>query len=172
MKKKLKNKRGVSILEMLIAVLLLSLLTVGGVAATTVVMADYKRMGEVANAEILASTVAEAISNEIRLGRNIVDRAADETVLTLDSVFFGEKAELKLDAGRLVAIVNGDTTNPKQVLSEDTYDGLQLRDLKFEKVPASTGTTGKTTYEISFTVYSGISGELWKHSVSAAQMLE
>ena len=164
---------------MLIAVLLLSLLTVGGVTATSVVLADYKRMGEAANAEILASTAAEAISNEIRLGRNIVDPLSSpgDNFLILDSVFFGEKAELKLDTadGHLVAEIkdSAGASTTKQVLSEDTYDGLQLRDLKFEKVPADPVTgTGKTTYKISFTVYSSISGELWKHSVSAAQMLE
>ena len=167
------------ITRIFIAVLLLSLLTVGGITATSVVLADYKRMGEAANADILASTVTEAISNEIRLGRNISDLlpSPDNNCLVLDSVLFGEKAKLKLDTatGHLVAEIqdSAGTVTTKQVLSEDTYDGLQLRDLQFTKVSADpTAGIGKTTYEISFAVYSSISGELWKHSVSAAQMLK
>lgn len=185
MKKKIKSSRGVSILEMLIAVLLLSLLSAGGVTATTAVMSDYNHMGEAANAEILASTVIETISNEIRLG-NDISVGPDPTAttgesLTLDSAFFGENTELKLVDKCLIAETKdseGNVIATKQVLSEDTYSGLHLKDLKFERVESgttilgSTDIAGRTAFEIGFTVYSDYSNELWKDSVSVAPMFE
>ncbi len=184
MKKKIKSSRGVSILEMLIALLLLSLLSAGGVTATTAVMSDYNHMGEAANAEILASTVIETISNEIRLGNDISVVVPDPTAttgesLTLDSAFFGENTELKLVDKCLIAETKdseGNVIATKQVLSEDTYSGLHLKDLKFERVESgtvlgSTEMTGRTAFEIGFTVYSDYSNELWKGSVSVAPMV-
>lgn len=185
MKKKIKSSRGVSILEMLIALLLLSLLSAGGVAATTAVMSDYNHMGEAANAEILASTVIETISNEIRLGNDIsVGPDPTETTgesLALDSAFFGENTEIKLKDNCLIAVTKdneGNVIATKQVLSEDTYSGLHLKDLTFKRIKegtllgGSTEMTGRTAFEIGFTVYSDYSNELWKDSVSVAPMFE
>lgn len=184
MKKKIKSSRGVSILEMLIALLLLSLLSAGGVTATTAVMSDYNHMGEAANAEILASTVIETISNEIRLGNDISVVLPDPTATTgeslaLDSAFFGENTEIKLKDNCLIAETkdSGGTIVTKQVLSEDTYSGLHLKDLTFKRVEegtvlGSTEMTGRTAFEIGFTVYSDYSNELWKGSVSVAPMFE
>lgn len=176
MKKKIKSCRGVSIAEMLVAVVLLSLLTAGGVTVTAAVMSNYIRMKEAANADILASTVIEALSNEIRLGQDInlpeVDPStATSKRLTLTSAYFGEGAELKLNDGRLVAREDGES-ELKQVLSDNAYSGLHLEDLTFKKEEGSGATTGRTVYKISFTVCNGSNSELWKNSASAAPMLE
>lgn len=178
MKKKIKSSRGVSIAEMLVAVVLLSLLTAGGVTVTAAVMANYIRMKEAANADILASTVIEALSNEIRLGRDIKLTGTDPAVLTLTSAYFGDGAELTLDedTGRLVAKKTGEP-DQKQILSDSAYSGLHLKDLKFEKevpsgAPAVGGTPGRTVYTISFTVCNSSNSELWKNSASAAPMFE
>lgn len=197
MRRKLKSRRGVTIVEMLVALILLSLLTAGGVSATTAVMADYNRMQDSANAEILASTAIEAISNEIRLGKNIKvlnedgDEVTDPDVtgvsLQLEmSVFSGEKATLSLDAAGHLAAVSYDAVGniivpAKQMLSESAYSGLHLEKLEFKKVesgsglPDGTETTGRTVFTISFSVYhdGGDDSEaLWKGEVSAAPMIE
>ena len=181
MNKKLKSRRGTSIAEMLVAVIVLALLTAGGITATSAVMASYIRMKEAAHAEILASTVFEALSNEIRLGRDIgvaSDPAGgDKNCLTLTSAYFGEGAELKLEDGRLVAQKAG-ASDLKQVLSDSAYNGLHLDELKFEEVPSGapagsgSGTPGRTVYAISFTVCNSSNSELWKGSASTAPMLE
>ena len=161
--KKLKNSRGMTLVEMLIAVMLLALLTAGGVTATTAVMANYTRMADAANAEILASTVIESLSNEIRLGRNI---KVEESVLSsgindtliLDSAVFGNGTTLKLDGdGHLEAVTEVPGADPIQVLS-----GLKLTDLQF--------TQSGSTVTISFTVVSDYSGNLWDGSVTVSSM--
>lgn len=175
MSKKLKTCRGVSIAEMLVAVVLLALLTAGGITAASAVMASYNRMKEAANADILASTVIEAISNEVRLGRNIVDPADPAAAtypddhLTLDSAFFGEEATLQLDAdGRLVAQPKGTTLpdDQKALLSDDTYNGLKLTGLEFEKDGAGT----RTAYVIRFSVCNSADDVLWSGQADAAPM--
>lgn len=172
MSKKLKTCRGASIAEMLIAVVLLALLTAGGITVAAGVMASYNRMKEAANADILASTVIEAISNEVRLGRKLdslnEDAPADsvDETLQLDSAFWGEGAKLKLDdSGRLVALfkdASGETTKP--LLSDDTYGSLHLYNLVFA-VPADS-----QVCTFSFAVRNGSDQELWTGSASASPL--
>lgn len=181
MTKKLKSRRGTSIAEMLVAVIVLALLTAGGITAVSAVMASYIHMKEAAHADLLASTVFEALSNEIRLGQDISLPTSDPAKttsesLTLTSAYFGEGTELKLDNGRLVAQKTGETDS-KQVLSDSAYNGLHLDGLSFEEIPASvppagSGTPARAVYKISFTVCNGSNSELWKGSASTAPMLE
>ena len=191
MRRKCKSRAGVTIVEMLVAVILLAILTAGGVAATAAAMTNQLYKAEVSNAEILASTVTEAIANEVRLGSGAKVLNADGSGvangtpglrLNLDSALFGPGTTLRLDdTGRLVAEtpVPGAVGGPpaiRQVLSEDAYAGLYLADLAFTAVPAGTKTdpadpsiqTQKASFTVSFTVMSTRSGQLWAGTVSVA----
>lgn len=182
MRRKLKARRGMTILEMLAALLIMSMVTAGGVAAASAVMSHYNRMTEAANAEILASTVIEAVSNEIRLGKVDKDNTAGGTLALEKSTFSGENAEIKLEDGKLAAEYTyedssgGTTTVTKQVLSRDAYSDiygargvLKLKELKFEVSGAG---DEKTVVTFSFTVFSDYSDELWSGEVSASPMFE
>ncbi len=169
--KKLKNRRGTTIVEMLVAVVLLALLTAGGIIATAAVMTSYIHMREVSNAEILASTVIETLSNEIRLGRNITDPGTSGSgTLQLDSSFFGEDTSLTLDAdNRLVAQGAGSTD--KQLLSKSAYHGLHLENLTFSaRKDASGAADARLVYTIGFAVCNGSGRELWNDSSAAVPM--
>lgn len=165
--KKLKNQRGVTIAEMLTAVALLALLTAGGITVASGVLASYNRMKEAANADILASTVIEAISNEVRLGHGPSIGASDG-ILQLDSAFFGEDAALQLDAasGHLVAVAKdpaGGTATQKELLSADTYGTLHLDALKFTMDAAP-------VCAFEFSVLNDSGQELWHNSASASPL--
>ena len=191
MARKLKSRRGVSVAEMLIAVLLLSLLTAGGITVAAGVMAVHNHMVSASNAEILASTVAETITNEIRLGKDIsvtpIPAGTDTNSLMLNSVRLGADAVLRLDDGRLVAdtqVYESGAATPKtvQLLAETVYGELKLSELTFapinkdDDVPppngvtGTPGTAGRTAYTVTFTVESEQDGKLWHGSVSAAPM--
>ena len=172
MRRKLKARRGMTILEMLAALLIMSMVTAGGVAAASAVMSHYNRMTEAANAEILASTVIEADK----------DNTAGGTLALEKSAFSGENAEIKLEDGKLAAEYTyenssgGTTTVTKQVLSRDAYSDiygargvLKLKELKFEVSGAG---DEKTVVTFSFTVFSDYSDELWSGEVSASPMFE
>ena len=158
MKKKLKSRRGVTIVELLVAVILLTLLTAGGITATSAVMSNYVHMSEATRAEILASTVMEALTNEIRLGRNI-SVAGDGNSITLDSVNFGVGNTFTLNEGHLVVGAEN-----KAVLSEKTYGGLTLSDLSFKKPD------GARTVTISFKVEGQYDGQLCETSTAVAPL--
>lgn len=185
MKKKLKSGKGTTIVEILVALILLSLLTAGGVAATSAVMTDYNHMSEAARADILASTVIEAINNEIRLGRDLTVDASNPSELRLDSAYVGVDSLIRLDGGKLVAVVETapgppPTTELKQLLSEKTYGGLRLDNLTFVKVdkgallPDGSVNAGKSVFIVSFEVMSEYGGAsaapLWSGSVAVAPL--
>ena len=183
MRRKLKSRRGVSMVEMLVALLVLSLLTAGGVTATSAVMADYGRMQDAANADILASTVIETISNEIRLGKDITvetDAEGKTSALHLGVSAFSDKpVTLRLDGNKLVAVTTdaaAGTEVTKQLLSEDAYSGLSLKDLTFELEDPDpsdpTVTAGRAAYSMNFTVYGDRSESLWTGGASAAPLAE
>lgn len=169
--KKLKARRGTTIVEMLVAVVLLALLTAGGIIATAAVMTSYIHMREVSNAEILASTVIETLSNEIRLGRDITDpgEGGSSNTLKLDSSFFGEDTSLTLDAdNRLVAQGAGSSGSDKQLLSKSAYHGLHLERLTFSARKDASG--ARLVYTIGFAVCNGSGRELWNDSSAAVPM--
>ena len=172
MKKKLKSGKGTTLVEMLVALVLLSLLTAGGVAATSAVMTDYNKMSEAARADLLASTVIEAINNEVRLGRDFTVEASAPSELRLDSAFFGADSCIKLEDGKLVAEITG-STPVKQLLSDKTYGGLKLAELNFTAVSAAAGgSTGeRPVFNVSFEVKSAYGdAALWSGSVDVASL--
>lgn len=190
MKKKLKSGKGTTIVEMLVALILLSLLTAGGVAATSAVMTDYNHMSEAARADILASTVIETINNEIRLGRDLTVDPSNTSELRLDSAYVGVDSCIRLDDNyKLVAEVETApaaggapaTKELKQLLSEKTYGGLWLDNLTFVKVEEGGTLTepnidplGKSVFIVSFEVkseYGGVTAApLWSGSVAVAPL--
>lgn len=189
MMRKLKNRRGATMVEMLVAVVVLALLTCAGIAAAAAAMANFLHMNDAANADILALTVLETVAAEVRQGQNIAltealtDPAATEgNSLTLDSVRWGTGIRLELDAdGRLVA-VDPDTTLPaeeqtRQLLPEKAYTGLTLKGLTWTKVGemeanSDAGITyaGREVYTVTFTVCNDRDNELWHSTVTVAPM--
>lgn len=178
--KKLKSRKGTTLAEMLVALILLSLLTAGGAAATSAVMTDYNKMSEAARAELLASTVIEAINDQVRLGN---DLTIEGDALRLDSAFFGEDSLIRLEGDRLVAEVkasSGTGTETKNILSEKTYGGLKLDELTFQEVlkdgvvPDLVSKAGKSVFIVSFQVKSAYgdaaSAPLWSGSVAVAPL--
>ena len=108
---------------MLVVVAILALVAAAGAAGTSAVLASRNTMIQSADAEILGSTAAQVIADELRFGQNI---DISEHSVTLDSTSFGEGAELTLSAeGRLIAGGNN-------ILSAKAYSGLKLADLSFQ----------------------------------------
>lgn len=158
MKKKLSCRGGFSLSEMLMVVAILALVSAAGAAGASGVLASRNNMIQAADAEILGSTAAQVIADELRFGQNISISGSGDSV-HLDSTSFGEGVDLKLDEGKL-------TAGGSQILGAKAYSGLQLDGLTFKvdsgnvEVSLSVNRDGASLWSETFTVVplNGIGG--------------
>lgn len=157
MKKKLSCRSGFSLSEMLMVVAILALVSAAGAAGASGVLASRNNMIQAADAEILGSTAAQVIADELRFGQNI---SISGEYVHLDSTSFGEGIDLKLDGGKLIAGGN-------QILGAKAYSGLLLDGLTFKEVDSgnvevslSVNRDGASLWSETFTVVplNGIGG--------------
>ena len=160
MKNKLKGRGGYTLTEILIVVAIVAVIAAAGAVTTTAVISARNSMIEAADAQILGSTAAQAIADELRYGQNI---KVDTDEVTLYSTAFGDSVCIKLNGGRLTVAVYGGTET-QMMLAESAYSGLKISKLTFEKDGTGTGVT------VNITV-SGRNGEdKWSESFSVVPL--
>lgn len=97
-KKKLRSRRGMSLSEVLVALLILSLVTVGVATGVNASLRIYRQSVALSDAQTLSSTLSEALMDELRYARNISDGAAP----TFTSVSFGEGVAVRSSGGYII----------------------------------------------------------------------
>ncbi len=177
--RKLKSRRGVTLAETLICVALLAIMTAGATVVSGVVISTRSGMIATADSQIVGSTVLEALSKEVRYGRNIKTESITETdpggvsttidlIKTLDSVSFGSGVSFSVTTGRVVATGAALSASPdgtKLLLPEEAYSGLKVKALRME-------VTGEGNVVITVTVAGRNDGELWTGEVTVKPLNE
>ena len=175
MAQKIRAGKGFTLAETLIAILILSLVTVAGTAAVTAVLSTRNRMIQVANAQMLASTAAEAVADELRFGRGITV-AADNLTVSMDSSLYGTGCTLRLStedtvtaAGKVVTggqkvpvnhlVMTDAAGGAREMLSAKVYDDLHFSSLEFTLNAATT--TAETSVAVAMTVADTSGHDLW-----------
>lgn len=98
--KKFRSRRGMTLAETLTALAIFAILSAALVVGTTAAWKVYQKAVVAGEARTLQSTIAQALTDELRYARNI-QVAADNTV-TFDSDTFGVQVSVKTtDTGRL-----------------------------------------------------------------------
>ena len=157
MRQKTRNRKGFTLAETLIVVLILGLMTSAGAVATSAVMATRIGMIQTADAEILGSTAFQALANELRFGQNIkVD--TDGKYVELDSITYGLGKKLIQSNGK-IKYGDGDED---QILGDAAYSGLSISDLGFEL-------QADGSIKISLAV-SGNKGKLWSGNLTVTPL--
>ncbi len=139
MRKKLRSRRGFSLTEVLICVVLLALMSAAGATVASAVLSTRNDMLETADAQVLASTVLEAVSNEIRYGEYVtLTTTGRTTTLTLTSSTFGVNTEFSAESGHVTVassvITSSTGESYKKLLPDSAYTmGLTVTGLTFEK---------------------------------------
>lgn len=135
LRKKLKSSKGFSLVEYLIAMLILALMSSVACMGISNALQNRAQAITVADAQSVASTAAQAVADQVRYGR-VSAVGADH--IDLSSNTYGSRVRLQLDGdGHLVAqSVDGagvPVGAPYALLGEMAYHGLAVDTLKFEK---------------------------------------
>lgn len=185
------GRKGFTLAELLIAVLLLGFVCVMVTVMTSAILSTTATMQEVAQAEILGSEALENLQNELRFGQGIV---VSENSVTLTRHSTNKNSTIKIGDdneedkelnGRIVVMFDKTSKGEGGVEAKETvtellfggtsYGNLKIADLKFEKKldTKEEETAGEETKEkketgtitISLSVKYG-DDTLWSGSVS------
>ncbi|MDO5111468.1 MAG: type II secretion system protein [Clostridia bacterium] len=100
MKKKLRSRRGMTLMEILCAVAVMGLLTAAIAFSLPAVTSTYRNLTSGAEATVLCSTLSEAVAQELRFASNIRSAsgafASDGGAFIYDSQRFGPNVQLTL----------------------------------------------------------------------------
>lgn len=101
--KKLRARHGLSVVEMLAAVLALALLCLALGSGLHLAVHSYRVMTAEAETQLLLSTAADALMDELRFADPWAELAADGQLVTYESQRYGPYASIAIDAdGHLV----------------------------------------------------------------------
>lgn len=153
--RKLKNRGGFSLVEMLIAMLILTMMSMVACMGISTAMEDRAKAITVADAQAVASTAAQALGDQIRYGRI---NAVESDHVELTSSTYGSKVKLRLEDGRLVA--ENAAGVQYALLGEKAYSGLRVDALTFAGHETEPGVVDWV--DISLTVAGGIWSLNWK----------
>lgn len=151
---KLKSRKGFSLVEMLIAMLILTMMSMVACMGITTALQDRAKAIAVADAQTVASTAAQAVADQVRYGQ-ISD--VQESYIELTSSTYGSKVKLKLDGGRLVA--EDASGHTYALLGEKAYSNLSVDELKFVGHESAPGVVEKVDITLSV---GGIWSLTWK----------
>lgn len=168
LRKKLKSSKGFSLVEYLIAMLILALMSSVACVGMSTALQTRNQSVAGANAQTVASTAAQAVADQVRYGRV---SAVGTDYIDLSSNTYGSRVRLQLDGdGHLVAqSVDGagvPVGAPYALLGEMAYHGLSVDDLTFQAHQ-----TGEeiTSVDIQLSVVGG-GDRLWSLSWSVAPL--
>lgn len=159
--KKLCAKKGFTLTEMLIAVLLLGFVSLMVTAMTSVILNSTITMREVAQAEILGSEALDNLQSRLRVAAKVTV-GENGVTFALDSANPGYTLALDKE-GKIVLGTGTDGTltgDGDLLFAGSTYGELSIRDLKF-----SLSEGDASSVAISLSVAHG-EKVLWKGNVS------
>lgn len=154
MKRKLRSERGLTLVEMLCAVAVLMLLALMLNTGLQMAMGSYRDLTAQSEAQMLLSTLSDALADDLRYARNVV-ADADKKLIKYDSDSYGSVPHgagdfLKIDSGQVLA--NGKRVLPSGAYGNGAYK-VQQMDVSYDsgffkvelKVEQANGTVSAET---------------------------
>lgn len=152
--KKLRNKKGFSLVEMLLATLLLAILSSIAMVTTSVIFGTGTDMKVIAKAEVLGSEVLNVIKNEMRFCEKL--DVSDDGKISFSSVSYGANTSISLETdGRMYFTSDGLGKDVKfYPIGNTVYDEVKIKDLTFTKNGSGVDVTVKITSDGTNEIYS------------------
>ena len=156
--KKLRNKKGFTLTEMLISVMLLGFVSAMVAVMSSAILNSTVSMQEVAQAEILGSEALDNIQGQLRVAENVT--VGTDGKVTFDTDSSNRGYMFSVNDGKIVMehIKDGETVT-ESLFAGVSYDNLTVSDLHF------VGDYEKKAIEIFVAVASG-DKTLWSGSVT------
>ena len=157
--KKLRDKKGFTLMEMLISVLLLGFVSVMVTVMSSAILSSTVTMKEVAQAEILGSEALDNVQEQLRVAQNVTWKG--EGNVTFDRDDTNKDYMLAIEDGMIVLgkVKDGALSDETTLLfAGSSYGNLKIADLKFSL-------EGETSIGIALSVAYG-NKTLWSGNVS------
>lgn len=129
MREKLRSSKGMTLTELLVALMVISLIGTAMSVGISSAVKVYRDSTQLYEAETLCGTILTCLEDEFRFGRNVHKQDGGDGVVIYDSRSFGNDASVTLSDGK-VLIKNmallGDaayTSGLKVLKCNITYDG-------------------------------------------------
>lgn len=157
MRKKLNSESGLTLVEMLCAVVILILLGLLLNTGLEMAVRSYRSLTALSEAELLLSTAVNAIADDLRYARNVTDEAGG---VTYDSDSYGNGVRLDVDpADGQIKAYQGTAVDGKRVLkrvlSTGAYGAYVVDGMKVAILPKDPpAPTDEITFTIELTVKS------------------
>ncbi len=148
MKRKLHDRRGVALTEMLVAIAVLGLLTAAVVTGIYASVPVYQQSVALSEASVLTSTLSQAITDELHFARNITV-SGDSVSFTSQNygqnVSFGVNENGHVILGGMEVIGSGAYSDLQAVIATSYADSLFTVTLTIQK---SDSTVRETTFYV------------------------
>lgn len=163
-----RARKGFSLAETLVAVLILGLLSSAAALGVSQALWQRNKSIALADAQTVASTAAQIVTDQIRYGRiaSVEDDGAGNKAIILASGVYQTPVRIGLDEKGYLVTQGLSGGKEYALLGEKAYCGLHLSGLDFDIEPGS----GDTVKEVNVTL--GVAGsddtELWSLDFSVA----
>ncbi len=182
MKRKILNKKGFTLAEVLIATAILSLFVSMAIMGTSALFGSGEKMMTVSKAAVLGSDVMKAVTNEVRFGEEFsID--ADTNTIKYNSTTYGNNCEMTLEDGQLVIVQTSSSYTegaesapgkPFYPISSAAYDEVKIKSIVFE-LSAKTDSKGNVirhTVTCKLEITSDGTNTLWSKDVSIVPLYQ
>ncbi len=157
--KKLRNKKGFTLTEMLISVLLLGFVSIMVTVMTSAILSSTVTMREVAQAEILGSEALDNLQGQLRVAESVTVDGKGHVMFDINEANKGYVFSVN-DEGKIVMEHEKDGEKETELLfAGASYGNLRVSDLSFS------GDKDKKTIKISVSISFG-GKTLWSGSVT------
>ncbi len=163
MRKRLFGKKGMTVVEVLVAVAILAIFVSMAAVGTSALFGTSEKMMSVSKAAVLGADLMDVMRNEISYGENVED-IASSSELRYDSASYGDGCTLTVREGRLV-ILRTETgsgtaeTETYSAVGEAAYDEVSVGTLSF-----ANGTNGAIVVTLS--ICTGDGKTLWQNTAA------
>lgn len=132
-RQKLKARRGFSLAETLVAVLILAMLSSAAALGVSQALWQRNKSIALADAQSVASTAAQIVTDQLRYGRiaSVEDDGAGNQAIILASGVYQTPVRIQLDSEGYLVTQSVEGGKVYALLGEDAYCGLHLSQLEF-----------------------------------------